>query len=1768
MGLALLLMLLATNASAQRATDGATPLALSPGAPAGSYSLSGFDNVNLYNGNLGFQLPLLGVGGRGAAQHNIMLLIKRKWAVLHSVTPDDIHTYDPVADWWTNNEPVMGGGMFGPGRIVGRHGTHGKNDCHLSNNPTDDVYRQTLTRLTFIGPNGTEFELRDELSGGMKKVPVCSGPGFSRGRVFVSADGSAMTFISDTEIVDEYRVGLGDPFYPSGYLLLRDGTRYRFNHGTVEWIRDRNGNLLTFSYGTIGGQSSMTITDSLNRQVTVSAGLNIGTDTSTDITYKGFGGQPRTIRIINTDLTKALRSDQTPKTAKDLFPELDGNNTTPFNMKVIGSVVLPDGRSYVFKYNSYAELARVEMPTGAAIEYDYAAGFRNNNADGVVSFGYFSYGFDYQVYRRVVARRVYPNGGTDWETETTYSRPESRTPNANTTQNDGYVEVAEKYSTGTLLSVKRHYFNGNAGDSLNQGYFDAVSYPTWNEGREYKTEWYDTDGQSTTTLLKRVERTWQEGMPLSANPTAKVNARIVETITTLYDVTPALVSKQTAINPSNSSIVGFDQHNNPTDLWEYDYGPGAPGALKRHTQTSYVTNNGGTSYDTLIFNGATPDVPGSIHIRSLPSQQSVYNASGIERARTTYEYDNYVGGDNKHEPLKNQTSISGLCTQHTAAGVCSNSSPANYLTRGNSTGVTSYLLAANGSVIGSMSTYQQYDIAGNVIKVIDANNNETSFDFSDRFGVPDGEARANDASQTGGQMTYAFASSVTNALGHTAYMQYDYHSGKAVNIEDINGVVSGANYGANNADKLDRPSQQTRAINTPAQSQTTFTYDDANLTITTQSDLNSAGDKIKSQILFDNLGRTIETRSFEPDGTYIAVQRLPFVMVQNTQGRWLRGARVSNPYRAGEPLLWTTTAFDAQGRGVMVKTPDNSVDSTHYHGTRVLVTDQAGKQRLSQTNALGHLTDVWEITAADSATVPVTFLGQAMAGYLTHYDYDTLGNVTTVTQQVGTQGTTQTRTFTYDSLSRLTSAYNPERGTIAYDYYPNGNLWHKTDARGIITTYAYDALNRNTSRSYTNDPAQTPGVTYSYDTPGIAYAKGRLTTISSSASQTNYVAFDALGRITASSQKTDGQAYSMSYEYDLAGNLTTEIYPTGRVIRHTFDAAGRLQKVEGTKGSAAPLAYATVNQYAAHGAIKQMTLGNGLVEQTSFNSRLQPEEIKLGSSVGSPTDKLSLQYNYGTTTNNGNVLLQTITVPGMTHPIIQNYEYDKLNRLSLARENNNGTQSWQQVYSYDRFGNRRLKAGTTIPSSDIEQDASNNPTINPANNRIDVGQGYGYDDGVNNSVGNLTSAPGYNYSFDAENRIIKSNYAAPNQQVNDNTYIYDGSGHRIKKVAANGQEVTVFVYNAMGQMVAEYNNLAPTTANKTSYLTTDTLGTPRVITDTTGAVKSRHDYLPFGEEIGNSIGGRSADQQYGSDDGVHQKFTHKERDGEIGLDYFGARYYSSARGRFTSTDPVFGQINRPQTWNAYNYAANNPINRVDPDGARDVPAYVRNYVLSNLKPMLQTALAANVSGAAVFAIGAWETRWGQEFAYKVKNNPAGLSTATEKTLSFPNMESGYARFTIMLCATYKRAAGIHDPYKFLATIQDDNGLKYNSRTPEKWLEMVSGLVGSFGLDFFDDAVLSPLRNGQSVKFNGVTVSSTEELDRLLNSSLPEDQLMASRFLNGVYGGWEEHVRNIGTEKDPNVKKIRRAFSLPGSSNPMAEAEALYEYRLGQTTGRS
>jgi len=215
-----------------------------------------------------------------------------------------------------------------------------------------------------------------------------------------------------------------------------------------------------------------------------------------------------------------------------------------------------------------------------------------------------------------------------------------------------------------------------------------------------------------------------------------------------------------------------------------------------------------------------------------------------------------------------------------------------------------------------------------------------------------------------------------------------------------------------------------------------------------------------------------------------------------------------------------------------------------------------------------------------------------------------------------------------------------------------------------------------------------------------------------------------------------------------------------------------------------------------------------------------------------------------------------------------------------------------------------------------------NPTISQTNNRFNIGQSYSYD-----LAGNVTAEPGNKgYTYDAENHQLSFTLTSATT-----TYGYDGDGRRVRKANPDGTTI-VYVYNAMGQMVAEYTTGTASGTSGTSYITTDHLGSTRVVTKADGTVRARYDFLPFGEEIATNIGGRSG-AGYVTDT-TRQKFTGHERDSESGLDFAQARYCSSVTGRFMSPDAPFADQSEgdPQSWNLYTYVGNNPLNYTDPLG--------------------------------------------------------------------------------------------------------------------------------------------------------------------------------------------------------------------------------------------
>jgi len=1442
-----------------------------PGTPAGSYPLSEIDTINYFSGRMSVSIPLYDIKGRGETSFPVKLhLDQTRWQMKEIPHPLGWESYK-----WLERKTFYGEvdnviedvGIMNI-RLV--QPTLGTNVCE----PSGYVRAvTTLSYLVFTAPEGTAYTLYDTHHGGRPNSPdACSayaGNHHDRGTEFVTWDGTGATFISDEPIYDYVwpdGPALGPP--PSGILRLRDGRAYRFDEGGLTWIEDRNGNKIT--------RNGLAYVDSLGREYPIAYKYDSAGSGSTTYSLKGTGGAQRSIIVTGGQLEDSLIDGATIKSCAQLFPNFYTSYPewlcSEYNPKVTSGVILPNGQEYRILYNSYGDIARIELPTGGAIEYDWSS---------ASCFGGDPFSCS-ELFGRVIERRVYGDG-----TNLTHRMTIGHVWSPYATNSDVTVDQFDELQR---LSRTKHYFYGIPDNSVSGP--GTYFYSSWKEGKEYKTQTFAGNG---TTLLRTSNRAWAQGGTISwytgaADGSPPKNPRIIETTTELNDVSPKLIAK---------TVYDYDQYNNTIDTWEYDYGENAPGAFLRRTHTDYVTDSNYTSYS------------GS-HLRSLPFQTWVSSdlAGDNKVSRQIFEYDNY-SSDSTHASLVSRSSVTGHDSTNFGTG---------FSRRGNMTGSTRYANAE--SQTGGVSTYVQYDILGNVVKTIDAKANATTISYNDNFGTADDSATTNTTpSQISGLNTFAYPTSTTNVLNWTAYVQYDYFTGKPVNTQDINGVISKTIHN----DSLDRPTQTVSAIGTANEIQSSIEYDDENNRVESTSDLNTLNDNLlKSESFYDGLGRTYESRSYK-DGDYVAVKT-----EYDALGRV---KQVTNPYRPlrSETTIWTKSKYDALSRTTEVETPDGAKLYKSYAGPATTVTDQAGKKRKGVSDAFGRTTSVTEDPD-----------GQNLQ---TSYVFDVLGNLRKTIQGE------QSRYFMYNDLGRLLFAKQPEQDTnsnftstdpvtsntnwsVKYEYDNNGNITKTTDARGIFIEGTYDDLNRLTVRNYSDS---TPDVSFYFDGTGLGsvpnYSKGKTTKITSSVSETRNTSFDEMGHLLTSEQRTDGEIYPFEYTYNLSGALIEEKYPSGRVVKNTLNSDGELTQVQSKKNATQGFfTYANSFAYNAAGAVTKMQLGNGRWETATYDTeRLQVTQIGLGV-TDSTQNLLKLEFKYNTPStadNNGSMREQKITVPTVGNnpgfTATQTYTYDDLNRLESATETISSSQTWKQTFSLDRYGNRRFNtSGSNTTTLGSCSEAICNPTISTSNNRL-TSSGYDYDE--NGAL--IENAAGERFGYDAENHQTKFFASTNSGSTPDATYHYDGEGKRVKKIVSD--EVTVFVYDASGQLVAEYATQIETTEAEVSYLTTDHLGSPRIITDETGAITSRKDFAPFGEETAGSD--RTSHGEYGEPN-IRQDYTSYEKDDESGLEYAQARYYSSGHGRFTSVDPLTASVSirNPQTFNRYSYALNSPYKFTDPLG--------------------------------------------------------------------------------------------------------------------------------------------------------------------------------------------------------------------------------------------
>lgn len=1441
-----------------------------------SYSLSDIERINLSTGNVNLAIPLASMppipGGKLSAGFKAVYN-SRLW----DVTLYDTTFMNPIPAYTdhTLGASDVSGWIIGAGyRLtdVSRLFDY-DNTNSLDPNDQQQMYNAGFQhKMVLTGPDGSKHELRP-LSLTSGTLPWAFGyyaatpASLNTTLAYYSFDGSYLW-----ATIDPYSFG-GQP--TSWRVYMPDGSTISFNNG-VEKIKDTNGNRID-------------IYDEVNGSVTTTHIQLFPYQAGRELRYVFTAGQPGhgqvqyyTVNGIqeNIEINFAQVSVHGHVYANGLMCPDPGQKELNTQLTVIRSVALPQSQpgvnlQYSFAYNC-------ETNDTASVPFTPPACAGPSPPLTNPSHGWGS-----------LSHMTLPTGATvdyTYHLDGIYTLNDVNDASREGVSRKGVTHDGVQDTWTYTKSTTNATMQGPDGSSTTEDvYLHDDAYAGFfggSQGRSGLT--YRTTRSGSSGAITVVERHWSSlifdnaylGVP-GGGQVAQFNPIVDAEYTTLMD---------SSGNPSKMSAKTFQYDFNGSVNSESDYDWFSPSSVGRDAQGVPMGVPAGLIPVRVITNSYYNPAPASNSpnvysqrnlstavplILNAPLESSVWDGAGNQLSRTQLLYDN------------NSTS-----TPPTA---------------GNLTSEKHRLIQENRWI----TTSHQYDGYGN--------STQTAYPppLNNVINIAYGDS------------THAHPTSVTvdplNGTGsQTTYTAYDYYTGAVISITDPNNKVTNTSYTNQLLGAVD-PFVRPGVVTDPQNRTIVSRYYDSTQQVEVWSDLNAPNDALlRSRSTHDQLGRAIKKESSEDGSTYTlsadtAYEQMGLVVY------------TSNPHRTSGSSTdgWTRTTKDVIGRVVEVATFDGATKpsatatnwngrvQTSYNAEETTLTDQAGEVRRSLLDGVGRLIRADEPDSNNnlgSVTSPVQ---------PTSYFYDALGNLTVV-QQGGQQ-----RIFTYDSLSRLTSAKNPEQVNTSgqmvattYAYYDNGNLQTKTDARSVVTTYVYDGLNRATSRTYSG-PAPggtTPGVNYVYDTLGAGLnGKGRLTSVSSSVSSYSYGSYDAMGRVLTGTQTTDANSYPVSYQYNLAGGMTSETYPSGRVVATEYDSADRIagvrnQGVSWYYAGATPSDSTNRIQYTAHGAISAMKLGSGRWEHTSFNPRLQPTQIGLGtSSADSSVLKLDYTFNTpGQSNNNGNVLTQVITI-GST-AMTQTYGYDSLNRLSSATES--GAANWSQSYGYDRFGNRWYSGGTYLPNSALTPQSQ--AAFNQSTNRLVASQ-YDY-------AGNqATDAASSSFTYDAENRQITSNVGGTSV-----TYSYDGDGHRVKKVT--GSTTTIFVYNAGGQLIAEYTTPDVISNNGLSYLTSDHLDSTRVVTDINGFEKSRRDYLPFGEEIGTDH--CPAGFSYGAADGVHQKFTQYERDTESQLDFAKGRYFSSAQGRFASFDRLYESAKtfNPQSWNRYSYCLNNPLVYVDPSG--------------------------------------------------------------------------------------------------------------------------------------------------------------------------------------------------------------------------------------------
>ena len=597
----------------QNAYDRGTPAESKGGQSSMStYAQDKIETVNLANGNLNMHIPLVTIGGRGSAAYTVALTYNSKvWSANHvteDLTPPGgppfkiehyATTYDDGNLTKPNLIPLGSGWSMskGPAIKVRQVNIDPLNCPGLGEGGR---FKYALTKVWVVLPDGSEVEMRDDLTDGAP-YPVpnpCANDTVdrNRGRVWHSTDGSAITYLADVD----------NGFNPqvnnySGSVFLSDGTRLVIGTGgRCSKMIDRNGNILEFTYDDTTAGGSVTYTDQLGRQVTVQAVVvNVDQIVGAAITINGYGTVgPRTVFVDGGAIGANLRADfQTPLTIYNSDVDITGVHLDPnphldmfydsvnvqgsdwlagltaiSDQNAVSSLTLLDGRRFQFRYNRYGELAEIVYPGGGVSQIEYAP-----LGSSIFEGG----GFLGPMLNRAVTSRKVLADGSNVEGVWSYTRGSS----------GGFptltLEARQGGSSGPLLMSETHSFLALDSEyrisSFTHG-SNGTCYEKFGNAREFQVV------RATGSGVETEARTWQQRAPVNWGNEPYVTDPNHGQEQPPND--PRVVTEQHSFDSGKvrTTEYTYDRFNNVTITKEYDLGSGAPGPQLREIDHAYFVD--------------------------------------------------------------------------------------------------------------------------------------------------------------------------------------------------------------------------------------------------------------------------------------------------------------------------------------------------------------------------------------------------------------------------------------------------------------------------------------------------------------------------------------------------------------------------------------------------------------------------------------------------------------------------------------------------------------------------------------------------------------------------------------------------------------------------------------------------------------------------------------------------------------------------------------------------------------------------------------------------------------------------------------------------------------------------------------------------------------------------------------------------------------------------------------------------------------------------